>query len=78
MEVNHAGLKSLWHTIRFKFYSFKTMKKENKTPKPELDEIQDWDLTEDFGIFPRDISLTQNIGCVGNKKKEQAPKVKKD
>lgn len=54
------------------------MKKENKTSKPELDEIQDWDLTQEFGIFPKDISLTQNIGCVGSKKKANSSKVKKD
>jgi hypothetical protein len=54
------------------------MKKVKKTPKPESDGIQDWDLTQDFGIFPKDISLTQNIGCVGSKRKENSPKVKKD
>jgi hypothetical protein len=27
----------------------------------------EWDLTEDFGLFPKDISLTQNIGCAGGK-----------
>jgi hypothetical protein len=51
------------------------MKKESKTPKPESTEIQEWDLSQPFGIFPDDISLTQNIGCVGGKKKKE-PSVK--
>jgi len=51
------------------------MKKERKTPKPESTEIQEWDLSQPFGIFPDDISLTQNIGCVGGKKKKE-PSVK--
>jgi len=55
------------------------MKKSNKTPKPESDAIQEWDLNQKFGIFPDDISLTQNIGCVGGKKKkEPSPKANKD
>lgn len=49
------------------------MKKKSKTPKPETPEIQDWDLTQSLGIFPDDISLTQNIGCVGGKKKKESP-----
>jgi hypothetical protein len=55
------------------------MKKENKTSKPESEEIQEWDLTQEFGIFPKDISLTQNIGCVGGKnKKGSSSNAKKD
>lgn len=52
-----------------------TMKKESINPKPESPEIQEWDLSQSFGIFPEDISLTQNIGCVGGKKKKE-PNVK--
>lgn len=57
----------------------KTMNKEIKTPKSESEEIQEWDLTQEFGIFPKDVSLTQNIGCVGSKKKkEPTPNAKED
>jgi hypothetical protein len=55
------------------------MKKRTKTPKPDSLEIQEWDLSHHFGIFPNDISLTQNIGCAGGKKKkESSPKPTKD
>jgi hypothetical protein len=55
------------------------MKKQSKTPKSESPEIQEWDLSQSFGILPDDISLTQNIGCVGGKKKkEPSSKAKKD
>jgi hypothetical protein len=33
-------------------------------------EIEEWDLTLDMGILPKDISLTQNIGCVGGTSKK--------
>jgi plastocyanin domain-containing protein len=48
------------------------MKKQPKAPKPESPEIQEWDLSQQHGIFPDDISLTQNIGCVGGKKKKES------
>ncbi len=55
------------------------MKKESKNAKPGSPEIQEWDLNQSLGIFPDDISLTQNIGCVGGKKKkEPSSKAKKD
>jgi plastocyanin domain-containing protein len=55
------------------------MKKKPESLKPESLEIQEWDLSHSFGILPNDISLTQNIGCVGGKKKkESSPKPNKD
>jgi len=42
------------------------MKSQKKT-KPEQEEATDWDLSEGMGVLPDDISLTQNIGCVGGK-----------
>lgn len=50
-------------------------------PEPKLvvqeSEAEEWDLSQGMGIFPDDISLTQNIGCVGGKnKKELEPPVK--
>jgi hypothetical protein len=55
------------------------MKKKPDSPKTESLEIQEWDLSQPFGIFPNDISLTQNIGCAGGKKKkESAQKPNKD
>jgi hypothetical protein len=33
-------------------------------------EVEEWDLTLDMGILPKDISLTQNIGCVGGTAKK--------
>lgn len=29
---------------------------------------KEWDLREGMGIIPQGVSLTQNIGCVPNKK----------
>ncbi|MFT4855407.1 MAG: hypothetical protein ACI9UV_000640 [Algoriphagus sp.] len=55
------------------------MEKKSESPKPESLEIQEWDLSHPFGILPSDISLTQNIGCVGSKKiKESSSKLTKD
>lgn len=44
------------------------MKKKKITQEPVVEE---WDFSEGFGILPTDISLTQNIGCVGGKSKKQ-------
>jgi hypothetical protein len=55
------------------------MQKDIKTPKLKSIEIEDWDLTQSFGILPDNISLTKNIGCVGGKsKKENFPKITND
>ncbi len=55
------------------------MKKKPNSSKPIPIEIEEWDLTQQFGILPDDISLTQNIGCVGGKKKkDSSPKPEKD
>jgi hypothetical protein len=55
------------------------MKKDIKTPRLKSIEIEDWDLTQYFGILPDDVSLTKNIGCVGGKsKKENFPKITND
>jgi hypothetical protein len=50
------------------------MKKNSKPTTPKQPEIQEWDLDQSFGIMPDDISLTQNIGCVGGKKRKETPK----
>lgn len=44
------------------------MKKKKLPPEPIATE---WDFSEGFGILPTDVSLTQNIGCVGGKSKKQ-------
>ena len=45
--------------------------------KTEESEAEEWDLSQGMGILPDDISLTQNIGCVGGKnKKEVKPPLK--
>ncbi len=36
-------------------------KKKNQEPAEE------WDIGQGMGILPDDVSLTQNIGCVGGK-----------
>lgn len=41
--------------------------KKQKQAKPAAEE---WDLSEGMGILPSDISLTQNVGCVGGKVKK--------
>jgi hypothetical protein len=48
------------------------MKKKSSTrPKMETPELEDWDLSQDFGILPKDIALTQNIGCVSDRSKSK-------
>ena len=37
------------------------------TKKKKQEAAEEWDLSNGMGIFPDDISLTQNIGCVGGK-----------
>jgi hypothetical protein len=51
--------------------------KKQKTQKPVAEE---WDLSEGMGILPDDVSLTQNIGCVGggNKKTKAERPADKD
>jgi hypothetical protein len=49
------------------------MKKDKKRLLPKQEPIE-WDLSEDFGILPKDIPLTQNIGCVGSSSKKRNPK----
>jgi hypothetical protein len=46
-------------------------KPKNPIPQKREEQAEEWDLTQGMGIFPPDISLTQNIGCVGNKKEKQ-------
>lgn len=50
----------------------KAKKQSSKSPakkkiffKEEL--ADEWDLNEEMGVLPKDISLTQNVGCVGGK-----------
>ena len=38
-----------------------------KKKKTEQEEAPEWDLRQGMGILPDEISLTQNIGCVGAK-----------
>lgn len=49
------------------------------TKKKKQEAAEEWDLSEGMGILPDDISLTQNIGCVGGKtsKQKQDKKEKK-
>lgn len=44
-----------------------------KKKLPEEPMATEWDLSEGFGILPNDVSLTQNIGCVGGKSKKPDP-----
>lgn len=39
-----------------------------KKPKKQLKEVEEWDLSQGMGILPDEVSLTQNIGCVGDRK----------
>ena len=41
-----------------------------KKPKSTPPLAEEWDLSEGMGIIPNDVSLTQNIGCVGGKTKK--------
>lgn len=53
------------------------MKKEKQKSKEKNNGetyAEDWDLENGMGILPEDISLTQNIGCVGGRKKPTAKK----
>ena len=54
-------------------YFSRVKKKENqkKTGKEAETPAEEWDLTEGFGIFPTDVSLTQNIGCASNSEKKK-------
>jgi hypothetical protein len=56
------------------------MKSKPKQPIPQKPEEQaeEWDLSKGMGILPPDISLTQNIGCVGIKNKNSYPKILDD
>jgi len=49
------------------------MKSNPKNPKLQVQESEadEWDLSQGMGILPNDISLTQNIGCVGGKSKKE-------
>ena len=49
-------------------------KKKSQTPKPNPEDFEEFDPREGFGIFPDDVSLTQNIGCVGGKKPKEKTK----
>ena len=41
-----------------------------KKQKPKDRHAEEWDLSEGMGILPDNLSLTQNIGCVGGKPKK--------
>lgn len=41
--------------------------KKQKSQEPLAEE---WDLSEGMSILPDNVSLTQNIGCVGGKPKK--------
>lgn len=52
-------------------------KLEKPKEKREESEAEEWDLSQGMGILPDNVSLTQNIGCVGGKnKKEISPPLK--
>jgi hypothetical protein len=46
---------------------------KQKTPI-QMPESDDWDFVKEMGIIPEDISLTQNIGCVGESRKNKPSK----
>ena len=50
--------------------------KNNKPTEKETEE-EEWDLSQGMGILPDDISLTQNIGCVGGRSKKPINSAKK-
>lgn len=52
------------------------MKSKPEIPniKPQESVEEEWDLSRGMGIFPDDISLTQNIGCVGGSDKKSTSK----
>jgi hypothetical protein len=41
-----------------------------KSKKKSESLAAEWDLSEGMGILPSDISLTQNVGCVGGANKK--------
>lgn len=54
----------------------KEKKQSSKSPtkkkiffKEEM--AEEWDLNEEMGVLPKDISLTQNVGCVGSKSQKK-------
>jgi hypothetical protein len=47
------------------------MKSKKPIPQKPEEQAEEWDLSQGMGILPPDISLTQNIGCVGNKKEKE-------
>jgi len=49
-------------------------KSEKQKSKIQETESQERDLSQGMGIFPDDISLTQNIGCVGGSGKKSTSK----
>ncbi|MBN3521412.1 hypothetical protein JYB62_15485 [Algoriphagus lutimaris] len=51
----------------------KGKQKSKEKPTKEV-YAEDWDLENGMGILPEDISLTQNIGCVGGRKKSNSNK----
>lgn len=42
-------------------------KKKLKIPESEVSGLEEWNPLEGHGILPKDISLTQNIGCAAGK-----------
>ncbi|WP_111320801.1 hypothetical protein [Algoriphagus chordae] len=51
--------------------------KSKKQPEKEVEiEAEEWDLSAGMGILPSDVSLTQNIGCVGGKAKKSKQTIK--
>lgn len=52
-------------------------KKSQPKSNMEVPKVEDWDLTQDFGIIPKDIALTQNIGCVSDRSKSKPSKPSK-
>ena len=55
------------------------MKQKKKPSKPSTKKkvlfkeklAEEWDLNEDMGVLPKDVALTQNIGCVGAKNQKK-------
>ena len=54
-------------TTKKVIFNLSTSMTPPKKKKPEQEIASEWDLSQGMGILPDDLSLTQNIGCVGGK-----------
>ena len=47
---------------------------KSKPTKPLPPEPVEWDLSEPFGVLPKDLPLTHNLGCVRSPVAKKEPK----